>query len=108
MMIRSTLIAAAAAVALSGVAFADEAKGPSVMTDQELGATVAGHLYLQVYGSDGVVYSASWHARSVYSNSRYNSNPENTSGLDTGWDKVEGGFTKASEKSDHIFVLSVD
>ena len=42
MLIRTTLIAATAAIGLTGAAMADGAKGPTILSDLELATVVAG------------------------------------------------------------------
>jgi hypothetical protein len=49
MLIKSTLIAAAAAIAFSGAAIADGAKGPSLMTNEALDTIVAGGTFMVSY-----------------------------------------------------------
>jgi hypothetical protein len=108
MLIKSTLIAAATAIAFSGAAIADGAKGPRVMTDKEMGAIVAGEsLFIYATGTPSVpglsyTISETFVSESVYQTSEFNANEAITFNLDVGWPLAENGLSNADTRNDVV------
>lgn len=85
---RTIIFAAAAVMGMTGIAFADEAKGPSVLTDAQMDMVVAGDLTLPnghvVFSGFDNAAPGDWHPGLASALGKRNSRADTASGGNEG------------------------